>query len=60
VKSCQLVVRRQREAAEGSLNTYLEYLMTLSLFAEHFYISWIKRSKCAKDIESFAKGNNKL
>jgi hypothetical protein len=60
VKRCQLVARRKGEAVEGSLNTSLEYLMTLSLFVKYFYIFWIKRSKCAKDIESFAKGNNKL
>ena len=26
----------KEKAAEGSLNTYLEYLITLSLFAEYF------------------------
>lgn len=48
------------KAAEGSLNTYLEYLITLSLFAEYFYIFWIKRGKCAKGIKSLTKGSAKL
>ena len=60
VKHCQLVMRRKEKDAEGSLNTYLEYLITLNLFAEYFYIFWIKHSKCAKGIESFAKGSTKL
>jgi hypothetical protein len=59
VKRRQLVGYREIEALEGSLNTYLKYLITLSFFAEYFYIFWIKHGKCAKDIESLTKRNNK-
>jgi hypothetical protein len=52
--------QRKQKAVERSLNTYLEYLITLSLFAEYLYIFWIKGGKCAKGIKSFAKGSAKL
>jgi hypothetical protein len=57
---CQLVARRKREAVKGSLNTYLENITALGLFAKYFYIFRIKRSKCSEDIKSFAKRSIKL
>lgn len=45
---------------QRNLNTYLDNLMTLRLFAEYFHVFGIQRGECGKDIESFAKGNNKL
>jgi len=54
VKKCQLVERRKRESAEQSLNTYLEYLTTLS-FAEYLYTFGLSVASMLKVSKALAR-----